>query len=143
MLRVLTSQESNWEITYELRIASDAALWQAWKQRKTGNAGEERVGDLIKEGGLKKTLRGPEDQKMVLQIPLGPAIQERLKNQPNAPVKIPSGTPSPEEIKLLSEQEARRQSFQFYSVINIYDGKLKKKVTVPASFGWSYADHPE
>lgn len=138
----IASPESNWEIAYELRLASDAVLWQASKQRQNGN-GRERVGDLIKEGGVKKTLRLPQDQKMVFQIPLNPDIQERLRNQPRAPVKIPSGTPSPEEIKLLSEQEMLRQSFQFYSVINIYEGKLKRKFIVPASFSWPYADHPQ
>jgi hypothetical protein len=137
----LNAEESKWEISYEFRLANDATLWQAWKKKQRAEGSLERVGELIKEAVVKRPLRSPDDRKVILQIPLGPEIQEKLRNQPLSPVKIPSGQPTPEQIKLMGEQEMLTQSFLFQSVINIYDAKLKKTLLVPISFRWPFRDY--
>jgi hypothetical protein len=134
---------SRWEIAYEFRIASDATLWEAWRLGKAKAESKARVGELVKEGVVKKTLRSPENRKVLLQIPLSIQIQERLRNQPRDLVKITPGKMSPEEIKLSREQEMKSQAFLLYSTLNIYDAKLKRTLIIPASFTWSFASYPE
>lgn len=134
---------SRWEIAYEFRIANQITLWEAWKQRKLKGAGEERVGELIKEGTIKKTFRSSENQKVLFHIPLSPEIQERLRNQPRDLVKITPGNITPEDIKHSREQETKTQIFLFYPVINIYDAKLKKNIIIPASRTWGFGGYPQ
>lgn len=134
---------SRWEIAYEFRIASEAALWEAGKQGKFKAGSEERVGELIKGGGVKKMFRSPDNRRVVFQIPFGSEIQERLRNQPRDRVKIRPGRISPEDIKLSKEQEMRAQAFLFYSVIEIYDAKLKKTIMIPASRTWDFDTYPQ
>src|SRR6478672_4375042 len=59
---------SNWDIAYEFRIADLTTLWRVWKQKQMGAAGDDRVGQLIKEGSVKKAFRSPDDRKMLFQI---------------------------------------------------------------------------
>jgi hypothetical protein len=134
---------SRWEIAYEFRIANQAAEWEAWKRRKLKGGSEERLGELIKEGTLKGTLRSLENRGIVLKIPFSPEIRERLGNQPRDPVKITSGQTTPEDIKLLKEQEIKSQIFYFYPVINIYDAKLKKNLIISQPFSWSFGNYPD
>jgi len=135
-------EKSWWGIAYQFRIINQANDWQAWKQGKFKAESEERVGELIKEGAAKATLRSAANREFVFHIPLSPEIQERLRNQPKEQVKIkPQMTP--EEIRILKEQEAKTQIFLFYPVINIYDAKLKKNILIPASRTWTFADYPQ
>src|SRR2546429_7900146 len=55
---------SRWEIAYELRIINQADDWKAWKQGKFKAGSEERVGELIKEGSVKETLRSPANRQV-------------------------------------------------------------------------------
>ena len=78
----IDDEGSQWEIAYEFRItneaANEAAFFEARKQGKPQGT-EVRVGELIKEADLKKTLRPPENHKFVFEIPFSPEIQERLR----------------------------------------------------------------
>lgn len=139
----INDEGSRWEIAYEFRIASQAAEWEAFKKRKSKDGSEERVGELIKEGTIKETLRSPANREVVLKIPFSPAIQERLRDQPRDPVKIGAGQSTPEEIKLLKEQEVKSQIFLFYPIISIYDAKLKKNFIIPYQQSWGFSDHPD
>ncbi|MDQ1640209.1 MAG: hypothetical protein QOF62_3548 [Pyrinomonadaceae bacterium] len=132
---------SNWEIAYEFRIATEAALWQVWKERQLGTVSAARVGELIKEGGVKKILVFPENRKILFQIPLSPEIQERLRNQPRDLVEISPGKVSPEAIKLSREQEMRSQVFLFHPIISVYDAKLKKTIMIQYPQAWGFASH--
>jgi len=139
----INDEASNWEIAYEFRIADLTTLWQVWKQKQMGAAGDDRVGQLIKEGSVKKAFRSPDDRKMLFQIPLGPEIQEKLRNQPRDQVNFTPGKPTAEEIRLSREYELRTQSFLFHSVISFYDAKLKKNLMIPARFHWPCGSYPQ
>src|SRR5947209_742961 len=134
---------SRWEIAYELRIANEITLWEAWKQRKSNGGSEQRVGELIKEGSFRESLRSTGNHEAVFRIPLSAEVQERLRNQPRERVKYTSGNITPEEIQLLKEQEIKSQIFLFYPIINIYDAKMKKNFIIPASRSWSFDEHPD
>jgi hypothetical protein len=137
----LNDKGSQWEIAYELRIINQAADWEAWKQGKFKAGSQERVGELLKAGSVRETLRSQAGRQVVLKIPFSPEIRKRLRNQPRESFKITPGRITPEEIKLLKEQEMRSQIFLFYSVINIYNAKLKKNI--PVSRTWTFADYPD
>lgn len=139
----INDEGSKWEIVYEFRIINQAAEWQAWKQGKFKAGSGERVGELIKEGTIKETLRSPANRKIVLKIPFSPDILERLRNQPRERIKTTPGQITPEEIKLFKEQEMKFQVFLFYPVINIYDAKLKKNFIIPASRTWAFEEYPQ
>jgi hypothetical protein len=139
----INDEGSRWEIAYEFRIANQATCYEAWKQGKFKDGSRERVGELIKEGDVKKIFRSPENRKVLFQIPFSPEIQERLRNEPRDRVKFTPGKITPEDIQLSREQEMRAQSFLFYSVINIYDARLKKTLMIPASFTWSFSSYPQ
>lgn len=132
---------SRWEIAYELRIANEATLWNSRKDLKAGS--EKRIGELIKEDAVKKQLQPPANRVMVFKIPFSPRIQEGLRNQPRERVNITSGEMSPEDIKLLKEQEQKSQVFLFYPVINIYDAKLKKNFIIAYPQTWGFDDYPQ
>lgn len=142
----IDDEGSKWEIAYEFRItnaaANEAAFFEARKRGKPQGT-EVRVGELIKEADLKKTLRPPENHKFVFEIPFSPEIQERLRNQPSEHLKIAPGTITPERNKVLQEQETKFQVFMLYSVINIYDARLKKNILIPVNQEWSFANYPD
>jgi len=46
-------------------------------------------------------------------------------------------------VKLSHEQELKAQSFLFYSVISVYDAKLKKTLTIPVTRIWDFANFAE
>lgn len=138
----IDEEESRWETNYELRIANQLTLWEAWKQRQlNGGSEQRRLGELIKQGTVKQTLRTPENRHIVLQIPLSSEIRERLRAQPREPLKITPGKITAEDIKLSREQEIKSQHFMFYSVVSVYDGKLKKNVLISASRTWNFAEY--
>jgi hypothetical protein len=139
----LNDEGSRWEIAYEFRIINQADEWQAWKQGKFKAGSRERVGELIKEGGGKATLRSPKNREVIFYIPFSPDIQKRLRNQPRDRVKIASGEMAPEDIKLLKEQEMKSQVFLFYPIINIYDAKLKKNFIISYPQTWGFDDNPQ
>jgi hypothetical protein len=138
----IDDEGSKWEIAYELRIinegANEAAYFEARKQGKP----EVRVGELIKEADVRKPLRPPENHKFVFEIPLSPEIQERLRNQPREHLQIAPGPITPESYKASREQDALFQIFKFYSVINVYDARLKKNILIPVDQNWSFAKYP-
>lgn len=142
----IDDEGSKWEIAYEFRIineaANEAAFFEARKQGKPQGT-EVRVGELIKEADVKKPLRSPENHKFVFQIPFSPEIQERLRSQPKERVKIAPGPITPETIKPSREQEIKFQIFKFYSVINIYDARLKKNIIIPVPQEWDFANYPD
>jgi hypothetical protein len=135
--------ESHWEIAYEFRIATEAMLWQAWKQGNLRSGNQERVGELIKEDTFKEMLRSPENRKAIFRIPLSAEIQGRLRNQPRAPFKIASGQITPEVVKLSREYEMKAQVFAFYPTINIYDAKLKKNIIIFYPQTWDFYNYPQ
>ncbi|HSS21758.1 MAG TPA: hypothetical protein VLL54_16920 [Pyrinomonadaceae bacterium] len=139
----IDEQGSSWEIAYEFCIANQAALYEAWKQGKFADGGQERVGELIKESNIKKMLLSPENRKISFQIPLSPEIQERLRNEPRDQLKMTPGKPTSEERSLIREREMKLQSFLFRSVLNVYDAKLKQTLMIPARFHWSFGNYPE
>lgn len=132
---------SKWEIAYEFRITNALTLWT--EREKFKDTSKERVGDLIRESIVKKPLQAPENRKIAFQIPLSPEVQERLRNQPKDLVKISPGKITSEDLKLSREQELRSQVFLFYSVVSVYDAKLKKTLTIPVSRTWDFANFPE
>lgn len=134
---------SHWEMAYEFRISNEAANEAAFFEARKQGKPEARVGELIKDADLKKTLRSSENHKFVIDIPLSPAIQERLRNQPIEHLKIEPGTITPERNKQLKEQETKFQVFMWYSVINIYDAGLKKNILIPVNQEWSFAKYPD
>jgi hypothetical protein len=138
----IDAEGSRWEMSYEFRIANEITLWEAWKQRKSNGGSDQRVGELIKDGSFRESLRSPKNRDVVFHIPLSPEIQERLRNQPRERVKDSSGRRTPEEIRLLKEQEIKSQVFLFYVVINVYDARLKKNLIIPASRTWSFDGFP-
>ena len=137
----IDDEGSRWEIAYEFRLSNEAAIFEAHKQEKSQGA-EVRVGELIKEADGKKSLRPPENHKFVFEIPFSPEIQERLRTQPKDMVKPPPGAITPEVIKQLREQEMKSQVLLFYSVINIYDARLKKNIMIPIPTSWTLAKYP-
>jgi hypothetical protein len=139
----INEEGSNWEIAYEFRIANQATCYEAWKQGKFKDGSRERVGELIKEGDVKKIFQSRENRKVLFQIPFSPQIQEKLRNEPRNRFKFTPGKITPEEIKLSREQEMRAQSFLFYSVINLYDARLKKTLMIPARFHWPFGSYPQ
>jgi hypothetical protein len=139
----INDEGSWWEIAYEFRIINQAAEWQAWKQGKFKAGNGERVGELIKEGAVKETLRSPANRKVIFKIPFSPEIQERLRNQPRERVRTTPGQMTPEEIRLLKDQEMKSQVFLFYPAINIYDAKLKKNFIIPYQQSWNFDGHPD
>jgi hypothetical protein len=142
----IDDEGSQWEIAYELRMttaaASEAAYFEARKRGKSQGA-DARVGELIKAADLRKPLRSPENHKFVFQIPLSAEIQERLRNQPKERATTAPGPRSAEMDKLLQEQETRFQIFNFYSVINIFDARLKKNIIISVPQSWDYANYPD
>jgi len=139
----INDDESNWELSYEFRIANDTDIWEAWKESKIRGGSDQRLGALIKEDVVKRNLRTVANRRVVIAIPLGREIQERLRNQPRVLVKVHPGRMTPEDIKLLKEQELRSQSFFLYAVINVHDAKLKKTVIIPATFSWPFLNYPQ
>jgi hypothetical protein len=139
----INEEESQWEITYEFRIANTLTLWEAWKQRQLNVGSEQRLGELFKQGSVKKMLRTPENRRVVLQIPLSSEIRERLRAQPREPLKITPGKITAEDIKLSRDQEIKSQNFMFYSVVSVYDAKLKKNVLMSASRTWPFGEYRE
>jgi hypothetical protein len=134
---------SQWEIAYEFRITNEAANEAAYFEARKQGKPEVRVGELIKEGDFKKTLRPPENHRFVFEIPFSLEIQQRLRNQPKERVKNTPGPVTPEANKRLQEQEIKFQVFKFYSVINIYDAKLKKNIIIPVPQEWDFANYPD
>lgn len=140
----IDAEGSRWEIAYEFRIineaAYEAAYFEARKQGKSEGIGR-RVGELIREADVKQLLRPAENHKFVLQIPFSPEIQERLKNQPRDRVKVPPGLETREANKSSQEQESKFQTFMFYSVINIYDARLRKNILIQVPQTWDFANY--
>jgi len=132
---------SSWEIAYQFRITNALSMWT--ERDKFRGASQERGGDLIKEGDVKKMLQTRDNQNVVFQIPLSPEIQQRLKDQPRELSKLTSGSQTPEQIRLLREQERSSQVFLFYSVVSIRDAKLGKTFTIPVNRVWDFVDYPE
>ena len=139
----IDDEGSKWEIAYEFRITNEAANEAAYFEARKQGKPEGRVGELIKEADLKKPLRSPENHKFVFEIPFSPEIQERLRNQPSEYLKIAPGTITPERNKVLQKQETKFQVFMLYSVINIYDARLKKNILIPVNQEWSFANYPD
>jgi hypothetical protein len=134
---------SKWEIAYDFRIANQATEWKAWKEGKLKGGSEQRVGELIKEGAVEKPLHSPESRRVVFQIPFNSEIQVRLKEQPRDLDKVTPDKVTPEDIKLLKDQEMKIQVFFFHCTINIYDATLKKTFIIPASRVWPFSSYPQ
>jgi hypothetical protein len=132
---------SKWEIAYEFRITNEASLWT--EREKFKGTSEERVGDLLKQATVKNSLESPKGQKLIFEIPFTAETLERLRNQPKDRIHMTAATMTPENIKLNEEQELKCQIFLFYSVISVYDAKLKKTLTMPVSRIWDFAIFPE
>jgi hypothetical protein len=137
----ISDKGSYWEMAYEFRLTNEITLWNVWKQRQTNGGSEQRVGDLIKEGVFRESLRSPKNREAIFHIPLSPEIQEKLRNQQRERVKDSQGQRTPEEIRQLKEQEIKSQVFMFYDVIKVYDARLKKNFIIPASRSWTFDGH--
>jgi hypothetical protein len=132
----INDEGSLWEINYEFRIASDASVWDAHK-RKDGS--EALVGDLLKEGSCKQTLRSTTNRRVILTVPLAAEMQERLRSQPSPGEAAKTNLTAEESRKL----EERSQSFRFRLVAEVYDAKLRKSVLISQAFLWPFAGYPE
>lgn len=136
----IDDEGSQWEIAYEFRVANEKTLWQRRADMKVGS--EKRVGDLIKEGTAKGTLRSAANRRFLFTIPFSAELQTKLRNQPGERVRV-VGDMSEETIKQLSAQETNSQVFLFYPVINIYDSRLKKNFVINTSRIWDYESYPD
>jgi hypothetical protein len=134
---------SKWEIAYELRIINEAANEAAYFEARKLGKPKVRVGELIKEADVRKPLGSPENHKFVIEIPFSPEIQARLRNQPREHLKTAPGPITSEGYKASKEQDTRFQIFNFYSVINVYDARLKKNILIPVTQGWDFARYPD
>ncbi len=132
---------SKWEVAYEFRITNEATLWT--EREKFRDASKERVGDLLKQATAKSSLESMRGQKLLLEIPFTAETLERLRNQPTSRIKLTAATMTPENVKLSQEQELKSQAFLFYSVVSVYDARLKKTLTIPVSRVWDFANFAE
>ena len=130
---------SKWEVAYEFRITNETSLWT--EREKFKGKSKERVGDLLKQATVKNSLESPQGQKLVLEIPFTAETLERLRNQAKDRLNITPTTP--ENVKLINEQELKSQVFLFYAVVSIYDARLKKTLTIPVSCVWDFMNFPE
>lgn len=119
--------------------ANEAAFFAARRQGKP----EGRVGELIKDADVRKPLRSLQNHKFVFEIPFSPEIQERLRNQPREHLKIAPGPITPESYQASKAQDTQFQVFKFYSVINIFDARLKKNILIPVDQEWTFAKYPD
>jgi hypothetical protein len=118
---------SKWEIAYELRMLPESRLFQ--ERAKLNESSTEHAGDLIKKATLAKSLASSIGQTLLLEIPFDAPTLGKLKNQP--------------ADRLAPGQDAKSQTFVFYSVISIHDARLKKTLTIPVSRIWDFANFPE
>ena len=137
----LNLAESNWEIAYEFRITNELSLWT--ERKKFDGQSTERVGDLIKQDTVSKSLDSPAGQRLQLQIPFNESTLARLRNQPTSLLKLTSANMTEENIKLNHENEVKSQVFLFYSVIRLYDAKLKKTFVMPVRRVWDFGAFPD
>ena len=139
----IDDEGSKWEIAYEFRITNEADIEAAYFAARKQGKPEGRVGELIKEADVGKPLRSSENHKFVFEIPLSPEIQERLRNQPSEHPKVAPGPITAESYKASKAQDTQFQIFKFYSVINIYDARLKKNLLIPVNQEWTFAKYPD
>lgn len=132
---------SKWEIAYEFRITNETSLWT--ERAKFNGTSKERVGDLLKQGTVKNPLESQSGQKLHVEIPFTTETLARLRNQPTTRINLTSATTTAKNVKLTQEQELKSQVFLFYSVVSVYDAKLKKTLTIPVSRVWDFEDFPE
>jgi hypothetical protein len=139
----IDDEGSKWEIAYEFRITNEAAIEAAYFAARKQGKPEGRVGELIQQADVRKPLRSPENHKFVFEIPLSPEIQERLRNQPKEHLKVAPGPITPESYKASKDQDTQFQIFKFYSVISVYDARLKKNILIPVNQEWTFAKYPD
>ena len=139
----IDDEGSKWEIAYEFRIINEAANETAYFAARKQGKPEGRIGELIKEADVGKPLRSAENHKFVFAIPFSPEIQARLRNQPREHPKIAPGPITPESYKASKEQDTQFQIFKFYSVINVYDARLKKNILIPVNQEWTFAKYSD
>jgi len=132
--------ETKWDVSYELRLTTEADLWTASRSGKLKSE-TERIGDLVKQGTTAQAVASPDEKALVIEIPFDKPTQERLKNQPNSRFNMTASTVTAENIERLKVQERRSQVFMLYTVVNVHDTKLKKRVVIPISRGWDFANH--
>ena len=130
---------SKWKIDYEFRITNEASLWT--EREKVNDPSKGRVGDLLKQATVKNSLESARGQKLLLEIPFKAETLERLRNQPKDRLNITA--PTPENVKLINQQERKSQVFLFYSVVSVYDARLKKTLTIPVSGVWDFMNFPD
>lgn len=118
---------SKWEIAYELRMLPESRLFQ--ERAKLNASSTERAGDLIKKATVAKSLSSSSGQTLLLEIPFDAPTLDKLKNQP--------------KDRLAPGEDAKAQTFVFYSVISVHDAKLKKTLTIPVGRTWDFANFPE
>jgi len=139
----LNMRNSKWEIAYEFRITNEMSLWEAAKRRRLNGSGEERIGNLIKQGTFAKSLESQTGQELVLQIPFTAEVLEKLRNQPASRINLTAATSTPENIKLNDEQEAKSQVFLFYAIVSVHDARLNKTITIPVNREWDFMNFPD
>lgn len=132
--------KTKWDVSYELRLTTEAELWTASLSGKSKSE-TVRIGDLVKQGTTTPAIASPDEKTLVIEIPFDKSIQERLRIQPNTRFNITASTVNAENVARLKEQERRSQVFMLYTVVNVHDAKLKKRVVMPISRGWDFADH--
>jgi hypothetical protein len=118
---------SKWEIAYELRILAESRLFR--ERARLNDGSTEHAGDLIKKAMLAKSLASSIGQALLLEIPFDAPTLDKLKKQP--------------VDRLAPGEDAKAQTFVFYSVISVHDARLKKTLTIPVSRVWDFANFPE
>ena len=131
---------SGWEINYEVRLATDADLWEAHRNRASRGDDTARVGELIKEGSVKQLFDSPGNRKALLRIPLNQEIQGRLRNQPP---RLDQRLAAEMTLEQSREREKRAQNFMFRAVAEVYDARLGKKLIMTLVGAWPFDSFPE
>jgi len=99
--------ETKWDVSYELRLATEADLWEASQSGKL-KSDTERLGDLLKQGNAAQTAASPGGETLVLEIPFDKPAQERLKNQPKTRINLTAGSVTAENIQRLKTTRAAK-----------------------------------
>ena len=132
-------EKSKWEMSYELRIATEKQLLDAMTNGRIEDLNAiPKLGDFVNKGSFTKNdLSKDVNREVVLTIPLDKMIQERLAgdlvNQSEFEKLVAQNKNTRESS---AERQMKAQKFVLYANILVYDAKLKKNIIVP--FNWLF-----
>ncbi|MEO8074676.1 MAG: hypothetical protein ABI891_15455 [Acidobacteriota bacterium] len=129
-------EKSKWEMSYELRIATQKDLSDAMTNGSLTLNADQKLGDFVAKNSFSKSsLVKKENREIVLTIPLDKKIQEKLANDLASLVEFENlVAQNKNNRESLTERQIKSQDFVMYANILVYDAKLKKNIIVP--FNW-------